>query len=137
MSVENAKLVLENFINQMKDWEKKWGNILEKNQDLIFNEEGMESRLNELVMIQNEYLSDKALSLKQDRRVTLTFGIPPEYEQIISKENIVNEKKIEFYTKNNEGKECRIYTLIYENNNWKIDIMKIDSLDWKCSRQVF
>ncbi|EHU2105163.1 NTF2 fold immunity protein [Acinetobacter baumannii] len=137
MSVENAKLVLENFINQMKDWEKKWGNVLEKNPDLIFNEEGMESRLNELVMIQNEYLSDKALSLKQDRRVTLTFGIPPEYEQLISKENIINEKKIEFYTKNNEGKECRIYTLIYENNNWKIDIMKIDSLDWKSSRQVF
>ncbi|MDC4987369.1 RhsIA family immunity protein, partial [Acinetobacter baumannii] len=134
MSVENAKLVLENFINQMKDWEKKWGNVLEKNPDLIFNEEGMESRLNELVMIQNEYLSDKALSLKQDRRVTLTFGIPPEYEQLISKENIINEKKIEFYTKNNEGKECRIYTLIYENNNWKIDIMKIDSLDWKSSR---
>lgn len=137
MSVENPKLVLENFINQMKDWEKKWGNILEKNPDLIFNEEGMESRLNELVMIQNEYLSDKALSLKQDRRATLTFGIPPEYEQIISKENIINEKKIEFYTKNNEGKECRIYILIYENNNWKIDIMKIDSLDWKYSRQVF
>ncbi|CAA0178368.1 Immunity protein RhsIA [Acinetobacter baumannii] len=137
MSVENAKLILENFINQMKDWEKKWGNVLEKNPDLIFNEEGMESRLNELVMIQNEYLSDKALSLKQDRRVTLTFGIPPEYEQLISKENIINEKKIEFYTKNNEGKECRIYTLIYENNNWKIDIMKIDSLDWKSSRQVF
>ncbi|MDC5391835.1 RhsIA family immunity protein, partial [Acinetobacter baumannii] len=122
MSVENAKLVLENFINQMKDWEKKWGNILEKNPDLIFNEEGMESRLNELVMIQNEYLSDKALSLKQDRRITLTFGIPPEYEQVISKENIINERKIEFYTKNNEGKESRFYTLIYENNNWKIDI---------------
>lgn len=137
MSVENAKLVLENFINQMKDWEKKWGNVLEKNPDLIFNEEGMESRLNELTMIQNEYLSDKALSLKQDRRITLTFGIPPEYEQLISKENIINEKKIEFYTKNNEGKECRIYTLICENNNWKIDIMKIDSLDWKSSRQVF
>ncbi|MDT8698769.1 RhsIA family immunity protein [Acinetobacter baumannii] len=137
MSVENAKLVLENFINQMKDWEKKWGNILEKNPDLIFNEEGMESRLNELVMIQNEYLSDKALWLKQDRRITLTFGIPPEYEQVISKENIINERKIEFYTKNNEGKESRIYTLIYENNNWKIDIMKIDSLDWKSSRQVF
>ncbi|MCG6035765.1 RhsIA family immunity protein [Acinetobacter baumannii] len=137
MSVENAKLVLENFINQMKDWEKKWGNVLEKNPDLIFNEEGMESRLNELVMIQNEYLSDKALSLKQDRRITLTFGIPPEYEQLISKENIINEKKIEFYTKNNEGKKCRIYTLICENNNWKIDIMKIDSLDWKSSRQVF
>lgn len=137
MSVENAKLVLENFINQMKDWEKKWGNILEKNPDLIFNEEGMESRLNELVMIQNEYLSDKALSLKQDRRITLTFGIPPEYEQVISKENIINEWKIEFYTKNNEGKESRFYTLIYENNNWKIDIMKIDSLDWKSSRQVF
>ncbi|EJB8413094.1 TPA: hypothetical protein PVK60_003597 [Acinetobacter baumannii] len=137
MSVENAKLVLENFINQMKDWEKKWGNILEKNPDLIFNEEGMESRLNELVMIQNEYLSDKALSLKQDRRITLTFGIPPEYEQVISKENIINERKIEFYTKNNEGKESRFYTLIYENNNWKIDIMKIDSLDWKSSRQVF
>ncbi|NDX19621.1 NTF2 fold immunity protein [Acinetobacter baumannii] len=137
MSVENAKLVLENFINQMKDWEKKWGNILEKNPDLIFNEEGMESRLNELVMIQNEYLSDKALSLKQDRRITLTFGIPPEYEQVISKENIINEGKIEFYTKNNEGKESRFYTLIYENNNWKIDIMKIDSLDWKSSRQVF
>lgn len=137
MSVENAKLVLENFINQMKDWEKKWGNVLEKNPELIFNEEGMKSRLNELVMIQNEYLSDKALSLKQDRRITLTFGIPPEYEQFISKENIINEKKIEFYTKNNEGKECRIYTLIYENNNWKIDIMKIDSLDWKSSRQVF
>ncbi|MFV5640229.1 MULTISPECIES: NTF2 fold immunity protein [Acinetobacter] len=137
MSVENAKLVLENFINKMKDWEKKWGGVLEKNPDLIFNEEGMESRLNELVMIQNEYLSDKALSLKQDRRVTLTFGIPPEYEQLISKENIINEKKIEFYTKNNEGKECRIYTLICENNNWKVDIMKIDSLDWKSSRQVF
>lgn len=137
MSVENAKLVLENFINQMKDWEKKWGNILEKNPDLIFNEEGMESRLNELVMIQNEYLSDKALSLKQDRRITLTFSIPPEYEQVISKENIINERKIEFYTKNNEGKESRFYTLIYENNNWKIDIMKIDSLDWKSSRQVF
>ncbi|MBJ9483012.1 NTF2 fold immunity protein [Acinetobacter baumannii] len=137
MSVENAKLVLENFINQMKDWEKKWGNILEKNPDLIFNEEGVESRLNELVMIQNEYLSDKALSLKQDRRITLTFGIPPEYEQVISKENIINERKIEFYTKNNEGKESRFYTLIYENNNWKIDIMKIDSLDWKSSRQVF
>ncbi|HFP7025635.1 TPA: NTF2 fold immunity protein [Acinetobacter baumannii] len=137
MSVENAKLVLENFINQMKDWEKKWGNILEKNPDLIFNEEGMESRLNELVMIQNEYLSDKALSLKQDRRITLTFGIPPEYEQVISKENIINERKIEFYTKNNEGKESRFYTLIYENNNWKIDIMKIDLLDWKSSRQVF
>lgn len=137
MCVKNAKLVLENFINQMKDWEKKWGNILEKNPELIFNEEGMESRFNELVMIQNEYLSDKALSLKQDRRITLTFGIPPEYEQVISKENIITEKRIEFYTKNNEGKECRFYILIYENNNWKIDIMKIDSLDWKSSRQIF
>ncbi|MFI8147054.1 NTF2 fold immunity protein [Acinetobacter sp. ABJ_C5_2] len=134
---KKAKLVLETFINQMKDWEKKWGNVLEKNSDLIFNEKVMETRLNELVMIQNEYLSDKALSLRQDRRITLTFSIPPEYEQVISKENILNEKKIEFYIKNNKGEECRVYVLIYENNNWKIDIMKIDSLDWKSSRQIF
>lgn len=64
MSVKKAKLVLENFMIQMKDWEKKWGNILEKNHELIFNGEGMGNRLNELIMIQNEYLSDKALSLK-------------------------------------------------------------------------
>lgn len=34
--------------------------------------------------------------------------------------------------------ECyRKYTLIFEDEAWKVDIMKISSLNWRSSREVF
>ncbi|MCH4243021.1 NTF2 fold immunity protein [Acinetobacter gerneri] len=132
-----AKQQLESFINEMVNWEKKWGNVLESNPDELFSENGMNLRLDELVTIQNKYLSSKALSLQQDRRVTLSFTIPPEYNQVISEVTLLTGKKVEICTKNDEGDDCRIYTLILEGDAWKVDIMKIDSLNWRSSRQVF
>ena len=137
MSEIKSKQVLENFLSEMKIWEIKWGKILENDPSQIFTKDGMKARLDELILIQNKYLSKKALSLKQDRLTTLSFGLPPEYDQIISAENQINDKKIEYYTKNSKNKDCRIYTLILENGLWKVDLMKIDALDWKSSRQVF
>lgn len=132
-----AKQQLESFINEMVHWEKKWGNVLESNPDELFSENGMNLRLDELVTIQNKYLSSKALSLQQDRRMTLSFTIPPEYNQVISEVTLLTGKKVEIQTKNDEGDNCRIYTLILEGDTWKVDIMKIDSLNWRSSRQVF
>jgi len=51
-------------------------------------------------------------------------------------ENIVNKKKIEFDAFR-DGECYRKYTLIFEDEAWKVDIMKISSLNWRSSRQVF
>lgn len=135
--IKEAKIVLESFIREMKAWEMKWGRVLEQSPHELFSEDGMELRLTELVNVQNKYLSEKALLMQQDRRITLTFGVPPEYDQKIVNENVINDKTSEFVTVNNEEKECRVYTLVNEKLVWKIDLMKIDSIDWKSSRQVF
>lgn len=51
-------------------------------------------------------------------------------------ENIINKNKIEFETFR-DGECYRKYTLVFEDGAWRIDIMKIDSFDWRSSRQVF
>ena len=137
METSEARQLLESFITDMLSWEKKWGDVFKKVPDELISENGINARLNELVLIQNSYLSEKALSLKQDRRVTLSFTIPPEYDQVVSEVNAINGKKIVIHTKNDEGDDCRVYTLIFEHEAWKVDIMKIDSLNWRSSRQVF
>ncbi|MDQ9011132.1 NTF2 fold immunity protein [Acinetobacter gerneri] len=94
--MQKAKKILEDFINEMKSYEIKWGELMQKDLEKTLSEECNQKRLKEVIEIQEKYLSKKALSLQQDRRITLTFGIPPEYNQEIVNENIVNKKKIEF-----------------------------------------
>lgn len=94
--MEEAKKVLEDFINEMKSYEIKWGELMQNDLEKTVSEECNQKRLKEVIEIQEKYLSKKALSLQQDRRITLIFGIPPEYNQEIVNENIVNKKKIEF-----------------------------------------
>ena len=134
--MESAKVVLENFINEMKNYEIEWGNLMQQSVENALSDESNEKRLEQVIEIQNRYLSDKALSLKQDRRITLTFGIPPEYDQRIVNEKNIGKNKIEFDVYRDE-EIYRIYTLVFEKNSWKIDKMAIGSMNWKVTRQIF
>ncbi|GET46819.1 NTF2 fold immunity protein [Capnocytophaga felis] len=143
-----AKQVLEAFINEMKNFEEFWG---EKLQNFLNDrsEEGLlrlkeklmednrEKRLSEIINIQEKFLSKKALSLKQDRRTTLTYQIPPEYNQIITSERKINDKKYEINVLDDDN-DKKTYVLILEDGEWKIDQMAFMYYDkWKKSRQLF
>lgn len=138
-----AKQVLEEFIDEMRKFEEYWGVILQKflnersEENLMHLQSSNEKRLSDIINIQDKFLSKKALSLKQDRRTTLTYRIPPEYNQVITSERKINDKKYEIDVLLEDG-EKKTYTLILENGEWKIDQMAFMYYDkWKKSRQLF
>ncbi|TCM61171.1 NTF2 fold immunity protein of polymorphic toxin system component [Acinetobacter calcoaceticus] len=134
--MNDPKQTLFNFIKEMREWEVDYDEIVKISDDNFTDENIQKNKLNKLFQIHQKYLSDKALSSKQDRYITLSFGVPPEYDQEITNEKIINRKKIEFET-SRKGDLYRVYTLILENDFWKVDKMAISSLDWRVSRQVF
>lgn len=131
-----ARSVLENFIKEMQDYENEWGERMQNSIEETFSDESNKKRLAQVIEIQNKYLSKKALSLKQDRRTTLTFSVPPEYDQTITSEKIINNKKLEYET-NRDEEPYRIYTMILEEKMWKVDKMAIGSMNWRVTRQIF
>ncbi|MFV5516524.1 NTF2 fold immunity protein [Acinetobacter gerneri] len=135
--MSSPESVLESFINEMKVYEIKWGELMQKDLDAIFSDLNCEKRLAEIIYIQNKYLSKKALSLDQARRVNLSFRTPPEYDQRITDENILNSRTVEIFTAVNDDSECRKFTLTLENEGWKIDKMSTNISNWKNSRQLF
>ena len=134
--MKNALITLKNFIDDMKAYETQWGSLMQKSLDEAFSDESNQKRLAQIIEIQNRYLSNKALSLKQDRRTTLTFAIPPEYDQEIM--NVTEFKKHQVEFEVSRDKECyRRYIMIFEQENWKVDKMAIASMNWKVTRQIF
>lgn len=143
-----AKEVLEKFINEMKNFEAFWGakiqHLLNDRSEEALSQlqkcnltEEREKRRSEIIVIQDRFLSKKALSLKQNRRTTLTYQIPPEYNQVITSERKINDKKHEIDVALENG-EKKTYTLVLEEGAWKIDQMAFMYYDkWKKSRQLF
>lgn len=135
--MKNALITLKNFIDDMKAYETQWGSLMQKSLDEAFSDESNQKRLAQIIEIQNRYLSKKALSLKQDRRSTLTFRMPPEYDQLIINEQTVNHRTILFDVQCVNDTECRKYTVVLEDDHWKVDKMAISFMSWKATRQIF
>lgn len=134
-----AKHTLEKFILAMKDYEIEQEVKSEKyGYEFILEEKNHFEALNKVVNIQETYLSKKALSLKQDRRTTLTFRNPPEYDQTIISENLINKNKVEILTYDNSEETHQYkYTLVLEEGLWKIDKVAYSWMQWKSTRQNF
>lgn len=131
--MKSAKKILEEFIKEMMDWETDFNT---RDQAKIYDSNLDQNKLKELIEIQEQHLSSKALSLTQGRRIALNYGNPPEYQQQIIQENDLSENKKEFLV-NRFNELYRKYFLILENGEWKIDKMGICSLNWKNKRQYF
>ena len=83
------------------------------------------------------FLSKKALSLRQARQEAPSFQMPPEYNQTITAERKISDKKYEIDVLDYRG-EKKTYTLVFEGEEWKIDQMGFMYYDkWKKSRQLF
>ena len=114
--MKTAHETLAEFIQLMKDFELYWGEILqnyidEDNFGEFYSEENKVKLSEGIKSIQHKFLSKRALSLKQSRLEALTFRMPPEYNQTITAERKISDKKYE------------------------IDFMYYDK--WKKSRQLF
>ena len=87
--------------------------------------------------IHHQFLSKKALSLKRARQEAPSFQMPPEYNQAITAERKISDKKYEIDVLEN-GEKKKTYTLVLEGGEWKIDQMGFMYYDkWKKSRQLF
>lgn len=137
--METAKNTLENFISEMKLYELERNEKSEKyGSEYILKKKNHQQALEKIIAIQEKFLSSKALSLKQDRRITLTFRTPPRYDQSIISEEIINKKKIEILTQDNSQDNLQYkYTLILEEGLWKIDKVAYSWMNWKSTRQNF
>ena len=63
--------------------------------------------------------------------------MPPEYNQTITAERKISDKKYEIDVLEN-GEKKKTYTLVSEGGEWKIDQMGFVYYDkWKKSRQLF
>ena len=75
--------------------------------------------------------------MKQSRLEASTFRMPPEYNQTITSERKISDKKYEIDVLDDSGKK-KTYTLVLEGGEWKIDQMGFMYYDkWKKSRQLF
>ena len=91
----------------------------------------------EIKKIHQQFLSKKALSLKRARQEAPSFQMPPEYNQTITAERKISDKKYEIDVLSERG-EKKTYTLVLEGGEWKIDQMGFMYYDkWKKSRQLF
>ena len=140
--MKTAQETLIQFIQKMKDYELYWGELTQKSLDEgtffeINQDEDSKKRSDEIKKIHQQFLSKKALSLKQARQEAPSFGMPPEYNQTITAERKISDKKYEIDVLSERG-EKKTYTLVLEGGEWKIDQMGFMYYDkWKKSRQLF
>ena len=140
--MKTAHETLAEFIQLMKDFELYWGEILqnyidEDNFEEFYSEENKVKLSQGIKSIQHKFLSKRALSLKQSRLEALTFRMPPEYNETITSERKISDKKYEIDVLDYRGKK-KTYTLVLEDGEWKIDQMGFMYYDkWKKSRQLF
>ena len=140
--MKTAHETLAEFIQLMKDFELYWGEILqnyidEDNFEEFYSEENKVKLSEGIKSIQHKFLSKRALSLKQSRLEALTFRMPPEYNETITSERKIRDKKYEIDVLDYRGKK-KTYTLVLEDGEWKIDQMGFMYCDkWKKSRQLF
>ena len=140
--MKTAHETLAEFIQLMKDFELYWGEILqnyidEDNFEEFYSEENKVKLSQGIKSIQHKFLSKRALSLKQSRLEALTFRMPPEYNETITSERKISDKKYEIDVLDYRGKK-KTYTLVLEDGEWKIDQMGFMYCDkWKKSRQLF
>ena len=140
--MKTAHETLAEFIQKMKDFELYWGEILqnyidEDNFEEFYSEENKVKLSEGIKSIQHKFLSKRALSLKQSRLEALTFRMPPEYNETITSERKISDKKYEIDVLDYRGKK-KTYTLVLEDGEWKIDQMGFMYCDkWKKSRQLF
>ena len=133
--MKTAQETLIQFIQKMKDYELYWGELTQKSLD-----EGTFFEIDEddeIKKIHHQFLSKKALSLKQARQEAPDFQMPPEYNETITSERKISDKKYEIDVLDYRG-EKKTYTLVLEGGEWKIDQMGFMYYDkWKKSRQLF
>ena len=140
--MKTAHETLAEFIQLMKDFELYWGEILQNYMDKdnfgeFYSEENKVKLSEGIKSIQHKFLSKRALSLTQSRLEALTFRMPPEYNQTITAEQKISDKKYEIDVLDDRG-EKKTYTLVLEGGEWKIDQMGFMYYDkWKKSRQLF
>ncbi|OFM28506.1 NTF2 fold immunity protein [Neisseria sp. HMSC068C04] len=140
--MKTAQETLIQFIQKMKDYELYWGGLTQKSLDEgtffeINQDEDSKKRSDEIKKIHQQFLSKKALSLRQARQEAPSFGMPPEYNQTITAERKISDKKYEIDVLSERG-EKKTYTLVLEGGEWKIDQMGFMYYDkWKKSRQLF
>ena len=140
--MKTAQETLIQFIQKMKDYELYWGGLTQKSLDEgtffeINQDEDSKKRSDEIKKIHQQFLSKRALSLRQARQEAPSFGMPPEYNQTITAERKISDKKYEIDVLSERG-EKKTYTLVLEGGEWKIDQMGFMYYDkWKKSRQLF
>ena len=140
--MKTAQETLIQFIQKMKDYELYWGELTQKSLDEgtffeIDEDENSKKRSDEIKKIHQQFLSKKALSLKRARQEAPSFRMPPEYNQTITAERKISDKKYEIDVLDYSG-EKKTYTLVLEGGEWKIDQMGFMYNDkWKKSRQLF
>ena len=126
----------------MKDFELYWEEILQNYMDKdnfeeFYSEENKVKLSEGIKSIQHKFLSKRALSLKQSRLEALTFRMPPEYNETITSERKISDKKYEIDVLDYRGKK-KTYTLVLEGGEWKIDQMGFMYYDkWKSSANCF
>ena len=140
--MKTAQETLTQFIQKMKDFELYWGELAQKSLDEgiffeINEDENSKKRTDEIKKIHHQFLSKKALSLRQARQEAPDFQMPPEYNETITSERKISDKKYEIDVLDYSG-EKKTYTLVLEGGEWKIDQMGFMYYDkWKKSRQLF
>ena len=140
--MKTAQETLIQFIQKMKDYELYWGELAQKSLDEgtffeIDEDENSKKMSDEIKKIHQQFLSKKALSLKRARQEAPDFRMPPEYNQTITAERKISDKKYEIDVLEN-GEKKKTYTLVSEGGEWKIDQMGFVYYDkWKKSRQLF
>ena len=140
--MKTAQETLIQFIQKMKDYELYWGELTQKSLDEgtffeIDEDENCKKQSDEIKKIHQQFLSKKALSLKRARQEAPSFQMPPEYNQTITAERKISDKKYEIDVLEN-GEKKKTYTLVLEGGEWKIDQMGFMYYDkWKKSHQLF
>lgn len=137
--MQTAKDVFLDFIDQMRNWENEMAQAMKKHGELYICDHAFSEKMRQqLIDIQEKCLSQKALSLTQDRRLALNFQVPPEYDQIIVAENAINSKKVEIVShQNGDDNVVYQYTLVLENQLWKVDKVAYGWMKSESFRKLF
>jgi len=118
MDNSEPKMVLINFFEKMNEWELKYYNRQVAVSDYEYNKE---LRRKEVSDIFSTFLIKKEST--HGRLISLSASEPPEYspdESILSDE--VQGNKAVIITQEQHGfKHKNRYSLIYKNNEWRID----------------
>ena len=138
MTEDSCILVLKDYLYLMNKWEEKWIKIAEKKYEDAFTEDNLNLRRSELAEIFNRFLSKKTLAGGQSRLINLAFSIPPQQHDVsITKIESKNKRKYQIYVVEKIGKLGARYDLIWEDENWKLDNVAYEALDWRAKRTVF